>query len=48
MPVSLKADGAPLTDDQRDLITKIHNLKPNQNLVYFKNGPGKQIPLNLF
>jgi hypothetical protein len=48
MPDSLKADARPLTEQQRDLISQIHNLNPNQKLVYIVNAPGKQIPSNLF
>jgi hypothetical protein len=44
----MMVDAMPLTDEQRDLIAKAHNLNPNQRLLYFKNERGKQIPVEFF
>jgi hypothetical protein len=48
MPVSLKADYTPLTEQQRAAIEQVHKLAPNQKFVYFSYQAGIQIPSNLF
>jgi hypothetical protein len=48
MPISNKSDVTLLTDEQREVISKVHNLNSNQELVYFTSATEKQIHIEFF